>query len=318
MWRTTLVLALMAGVGHARRMTEGDTTALDTETTAAHHPRDLDGSQKPLAALILAMLDPSVGWHGAMHSHIGKHASPRSANLHSKSVGPRTSPVQSNLFTDIMDEMDDGKLTAQKPYEKPLMPSLVLEAPATYQLKEKMMSFSGEDFSVTDLMGEEVIKVEGANVNLGGVVIDKLFFKDKTGARMFSVERRMLAASTCYDIYSADGSTLIAKIEREWLMALTPKYQFYYEGDDNPFGDFFAEGSFSDRKYTFKTPGGAENIAKVSRAPEVVRDVDTYAVNVAPGVDAAAIIAMAVIIDEDHDEEDAKKQKEEGGGFPFR
>ena len=24
---------------------------------------------------------------------------------------------------------------------------------------------------------------------------------------------------------------------------MTPKYQFYYEGDDNPFGDFFAEGS---------------------------------------------------------------------------
>ena len=37
---------------------------------------------------------------------------------------------------------------------------------------------------------------------------------------------------------------------------------------------------------------------------------------VAAGVDAAAIVALAVVIDEDHDEADAKKakeEKEEGG-----
>lgn len=56
------------------------------------------------------------------------------------------------------------------------------------------------------------------------------------------------------------------------------------------------------------------------RAPEIVNDLDTYVVDVAAGVDAAAILAVAVIIDEDHDEEDAKKAKEEkesGGMWPF-
>ena len=83
----------------------------------------------------------------------------------------------------------------------------------------------------------------------------------------------------------------------------------------NPFADFEAEGSFSDRKYTFKA--GFDTIARVQRLEEAVRDVDQYQVEVAAGVDAAAIIACAVIIDEDHDEEDAKKKKEEGGGWPF-
>ena len=167
------------------------------------------------------------------------------------------------------------------------------------------------------MLSQEVLQIEGFNVNVGGMVVDKLGFKDSSGTKFCSVERRIVAASTCYDIYSADGKDLVAKIEREWL-SMTPKYQFYYEGDDNPFGDFYAEGSFGDRTYTFKSPGGVETIARVRRAEEVVTDVDSYAVDVAAGVDTAAIIAMCVVIDEDHDEADAKKKKEEGGGmWPF-
>jgi len=172
---------------------------------------------------------------------------------------------------------------------------------------------------VRDVTGDEVLRIEGGNINLGGLVVDKLGFKDAEGTKFCSVERRIIAASTSYDIYSADGKQLVAKIEREWL-SLTPKYQFYYEGDDNPFGDFFAEGSFADRLYTFKKAGGFETIARVRRVEEAVRDVDTHSVEVAAGVDAAAIIAMAVVIDEDHDEEDAKRKREEeksGGGWPF-
>ena len=59
-------------------------------------------------------------------------------------------------------------------------------------------------------------------------------------------------------------------------------------------------------------------MARTRRAPELMRDVDSYQVTVAAGVDAAAVLAMAVIIDEDHDETDAKKEREgEGGAWPF-
>lgn len=249
---------------------------------------------------------------------------------------PRMAP-QMNLFGDLFDD----KLKGMKEPERPLLPALIRTDPAVYQLQEKMFSFSGEDFNVKDLSGEVVINIEGANLNIGGMVIDKLGFKDASGTKFCSVERRVIAASTCYDIYSADGKELLCKVEREWL-SMTPKYQFYYEGDacgtscldrvcgppcwllaahmetacshharSNPFGDFYAEGSFSDRTYTFKAGGlGGETIARVRRAPEIFEDLDSYAIEVGPGVDAAAIIAVAVIIDEDHDEEDAKRQRE--------
>jgi len=188
---------------------------------------------------------------------------------------------------------------------------LIKEVASSYTLQEKLFSMSGEDFRVKDVSGEVVVNIDGGNINLGGWVVDKLAFKDADGAKFCSVERRIIAASTCYDIYSPKGE-LIAKVEREWLSA-TPRYAFYYEGDMNPFPDFHAEGTFSERKYTFKTNslGGGSVIARVSRAEEAIRDVDNYTVEVAAGVDAAAILAVAVIIDEDHDEEDARRQREE-------
>jgi len=223
---------------------------------------------------------------------------------HAPATRPRAA-LQLNLFGDLFDD----SLKAQTPYERPLLPALVREGASVYTLQEKLFSLSGEDFSVKDLSGNEVLKIEGFNVNIGGMVVDKLGFKDATGTKFCSVERRIVAASTCYDIYSPGGD-LMCKVEREWL-SLTPKYQFYYEGDDNPFGDFYAEGSFSDRAYTFKAGGlNGDTIARVKRAPEIFQDVDGYAVEVAAGVDAAAIIAVAVIIDEDHDEEDAKRKRE--------
>ena len=45
---------------------------------------------------------------------------------------------------------------------------------------------------------------------------------------LFSVERRAIATTTCYDVYR-EGEC-IAKIERE-MFAVTPKYKFFYEGD---------------------------------------------------------------------------------------
>ena len=46
---------------------------------------------------------------------------------------------------------------------------------------------------------------------------------------------------------------------------LAPQYKFYYEGDANPFADLTAEGSFTDRRYTFKN-GRGETVARVARS----------------------------------------------------
>lgn len=207
-----------------------------------------------------------------------------------------------NIFGDFF---DSGKLKNQQPPAAPILPSMVSKVPTTYVLNEKLFSLSGEDFTVKDVAGNKVIEIDGGNINIGGWVLDKLAFKDAHGNKFCSVERRIVAATTCYDIYNTKG-TCIAKIDRE-MITLTPKYKFYYEGDLNPFPDYYAEGSFLDRIYTFKS-GNGEVIGKASKAIEAIRDVDRYQVDIAGGVDAAAILAMAVVIDEDQDEKDQQNR----------
>lgn len=138
-------------------------------------------------------------------------------------LAPRSTVPQLNIFGDIF---DDG-LKAIEPYERPLLPSLVKSRAYSYTLQEKMFSFSGEDFKVKDLEGNDVLYIDGGNINLGGWVLDKLAFKDaSTGQKFCSVERRAIAMSTCYDIYSADGSELLCKVERDFL-SMTPSMRYH-------------------------------------------------------------------------------------------
>jgi uncharacterized protein YxjI len=147
-------------------------------------------------------------------------ASPQAVELQS----PRAAAPTSNLFADLF---DNQQLKKQTPPARPLLPALVsASSPAAYVLQEKMFSLSGEDFRVRDVAGREVITVEGANINLGGFVLDKLGMKDAAGKKFCSVERRAVAASTSYDIYDLKGE-LIAKVERE-LVSATPKYNCAY------------------------------------------------------------------------------------------
>ena len=120
----------------------------------------------------------------------------------------RVPPPRMNLFGDLF---DDSKLKPQKPYERPLFAPLVKDEAASYQLQEKMFSLSGEDFRVRDIHGDEVIQIGGANINIGGVVVDKMYFKDASGKQFCSVERRILATTTCYDICEYGG---VSSVER--------------------------------------------------------------------------------------------------------
>lgn len=206
-----------------------------------------------------------------------------------------------NLFADIW---GGGELEKQQPPRAPLLPGLVKGEAAHYVLQEKLLSLSGEDFRVRDASGREVITISGANLNIGGAVLDKLYFKptDSAAGEEFSVERRIVAASTCYDLYR-DGRC-IARIERE-LFSLSPCYKFVYEQGERPSCTLKASGSFSQRKYTFTREDGGQVVARVGRnLIEFFNDVDQYQVEVAAGVDAAAVLAVAVVIDEDHDEND--------------
>ena len=108
--------------------------------------------------------------------------------LSASCVPTRHASPHLNIFGDFL---DGDKLKEQQPYERPLLPSLVKSKVASYSLQEKMLSLSGEDFRVRDVEGNEIITIDGGNINLGGWVLDKLAFNEaSTGEKFCSVERR--------------------------------------------------------------------------------------------------------------------------------
>jgi uncharacterized protein YxjI len=204
-----------------------------------------------------------------------------------------------NVLSDLW---DGTELEPQPPLLHPLYPALVRADAASYVLQERLLSWSGEDYYVKDAGGQVVLRIAGANLNLGVAVIDKVGLCAPSGEQFASVERRILSPTTAYGIYHE--GRFVAKIERHFF-SWTRTYSFAYADDsDNgrAAGTLRAEGSFSQRKYTIKNGKGA-TVARIGRMRELFGDVDQYAVNVAAGVDAAAVLALALVIDEDHDEE---------------
>ena len=111
-------------------------------------------------------------------------------------MGPRLvrSSSSRSLHMNLLGDLMQKKLVAQPPCPKALAPGLVKDTPQGLVLKEKLLSLSGEDFRVKDSSGSDVLRVDGTNVRLGDMVVDKLYMKDPaTGREFCSVERRIVA-----------------------------------------------------------------------------------------------------------------------------
>jgi uncharacterized protein YxjI len=143
-------------------------------------------------------------------------------------------------------------------------------------------------------------------------VWDKLEVTTAGGTKLATLDREMIAMTPTYDVYRPDGSRF-GKISKG-MFGLSEFFEFFLEGEGGAV--LKAEGTFSERKYTFKNPSGAV-VAAVGRGYYQTSSQNRYHCVVGPQVDAAMVLAMAVVIDEVHDEENKEEKKEEGG-FPFR
>jgi len=198
----------------------------------------------------------------------------------------------------------------------PLDPALVHGLATAYELEEKALSLTGEDFEIKSPNGELLMRISGGNrIPISGMPVwDKLALTTAGGAQIASLDREMIAMTPTYDVYRADGSKF-GKITKA-MFGFTEAFEFYLENDGG--GPVLkAEGTFSERKYTFKSREGGV-VAVAGRGYYQVDNENRYHVVVGAQVDASMVLAMAAIIDEVHDEEHAKEEEGGGGGFPLR
>jgi uncharacterized protein YxjI len=151
-----------------------------------------------------------------------------------------------------------------------------------YVMKQKLFSF-GDDFTIRDSEGREVLYVDGKMLSLG----DKLIFKDPQGQEVARIDQKLISIGPTWEI-SRNGQHA-ATVKKSLFSFLHCTFSVDVPGPD----DLEARGNLLDHEYTFTRDGSV--VAEVSK--KWFSLTDSYGVDVAEGEDGVLILACAVVID---------------------
>jgi len=237
-------------------------------------------------------------------------------NSHRRDVDPCSSSfaLSMNFFTDFV---TGGALEAESslPYSPALCPiTSISDKVRSFAVKERAISFTGEDFDVFDAENNEpFMRVRGAMLHLPGK--DKMRIRSSESDEEVAVlDRVLMAVTPTYDIYRG-GAEKIGWIEKE-MVAVTESFDVFMEGKGGigPFKPppaYRISGDFLERNFVMKN-GQGQIVAKVMKDGLIQFDsFNHYQVQVAPGMDAILVLACACAIDEEFDEEHKAKKEQE-------
>jgi len=180
-------------------------------------------------------------------------------------------PLKMNFLSDLGDALSGGKLAPQSelPYDPPFCPnhSISSDQPKTFAIRERALSFTGEDFDIyCPEQNAPIISVRGAMLHLPGK--DKMRISSE-GEEVVVLDRVLLAVTPSYDIYRGGmNAEKVAWIEKK-IIALTETFDVYLESQEH-FGPFKPppayeiSGDFLERNFVMKNDKG-EVVAKFSK-----------------------------------------------------
>lgn len=160
-----------------------------------------------------------------------------------------------------------------------------------YHLRERAWSLT-EDFLVRDDAGNAVFEVRGKFFHIGD---DLVLFDRFSGQELVHIKQRVISLLPHYDIYRA-GQHWASVREQIRLFG----ERFKVQGENGMV--FHIHGDIWRWNFAVSDDNGNQ-IGRVSRQLSIFRD--SYAIDVAPGVDAPFIIALAIVIEmvREHHEE---------------
>jgi len=230
-----------------------------------------------------------------------------------------------NFLDDLGNMLSGGKLEAvgSLPYGKPFCDGTSCgDGVRTFAIRERPISFTGEDFDVSEVTNGEAdfARVRGAMLHLPGK--DKMRIRSsQTGEEVLVLDRVMFRPLPSYDIYRGGmNAEKIGWIEKK-LVALTDTFDVYMEGKGGfgvtglfkPKPAYQISGDFIDRNFVFRDDED-RTVAKVQMDGLIQFDAwNHYQVQVAPGMDVFMVLACCCAIDEEFDEEHAEAKKRREG-----
>lgn len=162
-----------------------------------------------------------------------------------------------------------------------------------YVIREKFFSV-GDDFDVLDEHGTKLLHVDGKVLSLR----NKVVIEDPAGQEVASVHRHLVALRPTYEI--TIGGEKAAEVRKKLFTPFRESFTIDVPGPD----DLEMKGDLLDHEYVIER-GGVE-VAAVSKRWLTIRD--TYAVQVADGVDPLLVIGAVLALDLAMERDEKKKQ----------
>ena len=152
-----------------------------------------------------------------------------------------------------------------------------------YHLRERAWSLT-ESFIVRDDAGNAAFEIQGKFFHIG----DNLLMYDRySGQEVAQIKQRIISLLPHYDIYRAGQHW--ASVHEQWRLF---GERFKVQGDNGMV--FHVDGDIWRWSFTVSDDNG-NLLAQIGRQFSIFHD--SYAVDVAPGVDAPFVIALAVVIE---------------------
>jgi uncharacterized protein YxjI len=157
-----------------------------------------------------------------------------------------------------------------------------------YLIRERFFGL-GDDSEITDEHGRPVLHVDGKVLSLR----DRLVIRDPAGNEVAEVHRRLVSLRPTYQI--SIGGQEAAEVRKHFFTPFRDKFTIDIPGPN----DLEMQGNLLDHEFTVEQ--GGQTVATVSKRWFSIRD--TYAVDVAEGVDHLLILASVLALDLAQDRE---------------
>jgi uncharacterized protein YxjI len=151
-----------------------------------------------------------------------------------------------------------------------------------YVIRERFFSI-GDDFDVLDEHGSKVYHVDGKVFS----VRDKVVIEDPSGQEVATLHRHLVALRPTYEIRI--GGEKAAEVRKKLFTPFRERFTIDVPGPD----DLEMKGDLLDHEYVIERDG--VEVAAVSKRWLSIRD--TYAVQVAAGIEPLLIVGSVLALD---------------------
>ena len=182
-----------------------------------------------------------------------------------------------------------------------IFPQFFAAGPETIVLKEKVLSWSGDDFHIKLVNGTPILRVEGKVWSIGGR--KKVF--DMQGNHLFDIIKEHFHLHTTFVLEDAKGQKIM-EVKNAIKLFGSKATASFASSQSGKQEALTMKGSWTDfsADITDEAQGGVL-VARINRkisGKDLFFGQQTYGVQVAPGVDMALIAAMCICLDEKNNE----------------